>query len=60
MRSIALELAACLMTNCASPQSAAALHFVRSHISLDDIAYIDTADYRAAYLNYDWSLNEQP
>ncbi len=38
----------------------AALHFAKRCVSAGDAAYIDSAEYRVVYLNYDWSLNEQP
>ncbi len=38
----------------------AALHFARQHINPADADFIANATYRVRYLEYDWSLNEQP
>jgi hypothetical protein len=37
----------------------AVLHFIAQHVSEEDAAYIEQAEYSLRYLDYDWTLNEQ-
>lgn len=38
----------------------AVLNFLYAFVDSDARTYLDTSDYRIEYLDYDWSLNEQP
>lgn len=38
----------------------AVLSFIAAHLEARDHDYLATADYKVVYLDYDWSLNEQP
>jgi Protein of unknown function, DUF547 len=38
----------------------AVLNFIAAHLEASDRDYLSTANYRVVYLDYDWSLNEQP
>jgi len=43
-----------------SKSERAVLNYVSGHVSEADAGYLATADYSVRYLDYDWSLNEQP
>jgi len=42
-----------------STEEKAVLNFIAAHLEANDHDYLSTANYSVAYLDYDWSLNEQ-
>lgn len=43
-----------------SAEEKAVLNFIAAHLEANDRDYLDTANYNVVYLDYNWSLNEQP
>ena len=43
-----------------SEKTQAVINFVARYVSGADAAYLASGDYRIKYLDYDWTLNEQP
>jgi hypothetical protein len=43
-----------------SAEEKAVLNFIAAHLGASDRDYLSTAKYNVVYLDYDWSLNEQP